>query len=124
MRRHQSDRIGGRGARSNVARSGRLSFLTDSSLLYLDTGRRFAQTWLPASVDIVHVPVLTFQNLIVRSAQPPPLARIEGCHGHHARALTAAKWSLNVYKGAVSVPCPVIAADHNCTKLSLPPLAR
>lgn len=45
-----------------------------------------AQTWLFVSTLLRQDPVFAFQNLIWRSAVPPPLARTFGCHGHHATA--------------------------------------
>ncbi len=38
------------------------------------------------STEFKHAPVLTFQNFIQRSAEPPPLAKTELCQGHHATA--------------------------------------
>ena len=43
-------------------------------------------TWLLVSTLLRHDPVFAFQNLIWRSAVPPPLARTFGCHGHQAKA--------------------------------------
>lgn len=36
------------------------------------------------------VPLLTFHNLMVLSAVPPPEAKIPGLHGHQAKPFTAA----------------------------------
>ena len=38
------------------------------------------------STEFKHSPELTFQNRMHLSAEPPPLASIEDCHGHHANA--------------------------------------
>ena len=43
-------------------------------------------TWLLVSTLLRHDPVFAFQNLIWRSAVPPPLVRTFGCHGHQAKA--------------------------------------
>lgn len=53
-------------------------------------GRREEEegTWDWASTDWRQTPLLTFQMRIMRSAVPPPLASIELCQGHHARACT------------------------------------
>jgi hypothetical protein len=47
-------------------------------------------TWDLVSMTLKHEPVLQFQKRIHRSAVPPPLANVLGCHGHHANAFTAA----------------------------------
>ena len=39
-------------------------------------------------------PVETFQMWMVASEVPPPEASRLDCHGHHARAFTAAVWLL------------------------------
>ena len=54
----------------------------------------FFRTWDLVSIEFNKAPLLQFQILIMRSAVPPPLARTLGCHGHQAKALTAAWWSL------------------------------
>ena len=43
-------------------------------------------TWDLASIDSVHCWVYVFQNLIVLSLLPPPVASRFGCHGHQAMA--------------------------------------
>lgn len=48
------------------------------------------QIWEPVAIEFKHTPEVVFQNLIVLSWVPPPVARRFGCHGHQARALTAA----------------------------------
>jgi hypothetical protein len=60
---------------------------------------------------------LMFHSLMLRSSVPPPVARVELCHGHHAIALTAAE--CEVYLCTLRP-----AASHTLTTLSLPPLAR
>lgn len=58
-----------------------------------------------------------FQNLMVRSAVPPPEASRLDWKGHHASALTAAVCAVKRCRGAPP------AAPHTCSRLSLPPLA-
>lgn len=95
-------------------------------------------------------PLLTFQNLIQRSAVPsdlkrgankiyksvtvihsllhfnlpPPVAIILGFHGHHAKARTAAWCWLNVWSGCCATSVDVFPLefrpDQILTKLSLP----
>jgi len=60
-----------------------------SSLYSLD--QIIEQTWEFVSILFNNVPLLQFHSFIVRSAVPPPLARILACHGHHANAFTAAR---------------------------------
>lgn len=62
-------------------------------------------------------PVSTFLSLKVRSAVPPPVASKPCCCGDQAKALTAARWSLNLL-----IVCP--PADQTTTLLSFPPEAR
>ena len=50
------------------------------------------QTWLCVLTELINFPVSMFQNFIVLSEEPPPVARRFLCHGHQARALTAALW--------------------------------
>ncbi len=38
------------------------------------------------SMELTHVPLLTFQKRMCLSAVPPPLTSRLGCHGHHASA--------------------------------------
>ena len=84
-------------------------------------------------------PVCAFQNLMVRSAVPPPLANKFRCIGHHDSALTAAWCWRSVIRGAHSTPrrpvapppgelpparcAPDRAASHRHKKFSLPPEA-
>ena len=53
------------------------------------------QTWLWVLTELMSLPVSMFQNFIVLSEEPPPVARRFLCHGHQASALTAAlcPWS-------------------------------
>lgn len=52
------------------------------------------------SMEFTHEPdPLTFQKRSVLSAVPPPEARRPLCHGHHARAFTAAVCSVRVNFG-------------------------
>ena len=44
-----------------------------------------------ASIEFKHWPVEAFQNLIVLSLVPPPVARRFDCHGHHAKAFCTNK---------------------------------
>ena len=82
------------------------------------------------SIESMSVPLLTFQNFIQRSAVPPPVAKTFGCHGHHARARTAAWCWLNMWSGSVtpfgvSTLALVPPIDGQIfTKLSFPPLAK
>ena len=62
------------------------------------------QTWEPVSMELSIAPVVVFQNLMQRSAVPPPEARVWACHGHQARALTAARCSVRRWRGAVTAP--------------------
>ncbi|EKU20650.1 hypothetical protein NGA_2064900, partial [Nannochloropsis gaditana CCMP526] len=48
------------------------------------------QTWEPVSIELRRAPFAPFQNLMHRSAVPPPVAKIFRSKGHQARALTAA----------------------------------
>ena len=47
-------------------------------------------TWELVSMEFTHAPVCVFQNLMHRSAVPPPDASRLLWNGHHASALTAA----------------------------------
>ena len=49
-------------------------------------------TWLYVFISFKFFPVSTFQSLRVLSAEPPPVASKFLCHGHQAKALTAALW--------------------------------
>ena len=85
-------------------------------------------------------PVCAFQNLMVRSAVPPPLANKFRCIGHHDSALTAAWCWRSVIRGAHSTPrrpvapppgelpparcAPDRAASQRQRKFSLPPDAK
>ena len=44
-----------------------------------------------------------FQNLMVLSVVPPPVARVLGCQGHQLMALTAARWAFNVWTGVLGL---------------------
>ena len=48
------------------------------------------RTWECVSTSLRQLPELEFQKRIMRSAVPPPDASKFFCHGHHAKALTAA----------------------------------
>ena len=48
-------------------------------------------TWDLASTEFKHWPVEVFQNLIVLSFVPPPVARRFDCHGHQAKAFCTKK---------------------------------
>ena len=54
------------------------------------------QTWEPVSIDYNSIPSNVFQNLIVRSAVPPPLVSKPCWWGDQANALTAALWDENL----------------------------
>mmetsp|Transcript_9753 Transcript_9753/g.31271 ORF Transcript_9753/g.31271 Transcript_9753/m.31271 type:complete len:319 (-) Transcript_9753:869-1825(-) len=116
-------------------------WLETISLWCLD--QRRAQTWEPVSTEWSMAPVWAFQNLMVRSAVPPPEARRLRCMGHQERALTAAWWWRRVTRGAHSRPslaapvalgasggsrearcAPERAASQRQRKFSLPPEAR
>ena len=43
-------------------------------------------TWESVHSEDVLAPVVDDQKWILRSALPPPVARRDDCHGHHARA--------------------------------------
>ncbi len=75
-------------------------------------------TWEPVSILSRRVPFRVFQNLIVRSAEPPPEAKTPWLWGLQARALTAAQWWLNLLIGVFE------EFDHIISLLSLPPEAR
>jgi hypothetical protein len=47
----------------------------------------------------ISLPVSVFQNFMVLSVVPPPVASKPFCHGHHARAFTAAlcPFKVNLY---------------------------
>ena len=81
-------------------------------------------TWEFVSMLFVQYPICVFQNLIHRSAVPPPEARRLFWKGDHARAFTAAWWPSNLNKGIVASLDEVVAAtSHMFNRLSLPPLA-
>ena len=44
-----------------------------------------------------------FQNLILRSILPPPVASPFDYHGHHANALTAAEWPKQFYRNFINL---------------------
>lgn len=101
------------------------------------------QTCDPVSIEFKTAPELVFQNLIVLSAVPPPLASNPRWNGHHANAFTAAlccvNWSLGpMVDGSVMVsPLPLLlerwypwlfprwdmAASQRHRRFSFPPLA-
>ena len=64
------------------------------------------------------VPSRVFQNLMVLSADPPPLAKTPWLWGLQAIPLTAAQWLLNLQMGVE------LWALHMNSLLSLPPEAR
>ena len=64
------------------------------------------------------VPSRVFQNLMVLSADPPPLAKTPWLWGLQAMPLTAAQWLLNLQMGV-----ELWALQMN-SLLSLPPEAR
>lgn len=76
------------------------------------------QTCDPVSTHCRGWPVRVFQNLIHRSAVPPPLASRPCWWGDHAMALTAAKCSVYVCTGFTLV------MFHTNSLLSLPPDAK
>lgn len=84
------------------------------SLQPLVLDQQSCETCEPVSMELRHAPVVEFQNLIVRSAEPPPVAKRSRCHGHQARALTAAWCSARVNLGVESL------ISQMFTKLSLP----
>jgi len=77
---------------------------------------------------------------MVRSAVPPPVAKVWRCHGHQAMAFTAATCSVKVARGRTTVPAPLLppplllllavaaaalaAASHRQRRFSLPPEAK
>lgn len=91
----------------------------------------------PVSIEFNTLPELVFQNLMVRSAVPPPLARSPRWNGHHANAFTAALCWVSCSRGPILeesswTPCenPLLfprrdmEASHRQRRFSLPPLAR
>lgn len=50
------------------------------------------QTWLCVFTLFRRRPVSVFQNFMVLSVVPPPVANSPLCHGHQAKAFTAALW--------------------------------
>ena len=79
-----------------------------------------AQTCECVSTALTNAPLLVFQKRIMRSAVPPPEASRFFCHGHHARALTAAWcWSKLKTGGAVATR----RSSQIFSRLSLPPEA-
>jgi len=92
-------------------------------------------TCAPASTDDRAAPVCAFQVRMLRSAAPPPVASTAGWKGHHARALTAARWSVNLCLGRIRGTPPVEAeaaedieereeGSQTQTTLSFPPEAK
>ena len=57
------------------------------------------QTWEPVSILSNNVLSRVFQNLIVLSADPPPLAKTPWLWGLQAIPFTAAQWLLNLHIG-------------------------
>lgn len=83
----------------------------------------FHRNWLACALVStleMHLPFCVFHILMHPSWEPPPEASTLNWYGHHARALTAAQWSLNRNKKFVDF---IFAASHTYTRLSLPPLA-
>ncbi len=79
---------------------------------------KMISTWLPVSMELSRAPVCMFQNLMQRSAVPPPEASRLAWKGHQARALTAA-WCPNRVRTGSRPP-----SSQTCSLLSLPPEAR
>ena len=75
------------------------------------------------SIEDSTLPVNTFHARMYWSAVPPPVARMLCCHGHHARAFTAAVCWEKVWLGALQ-PVAVENGSHTFTVLSFPPLAK
>lgn len=73
--------------------------------------------WEPVSSEHIISPVKMLRILIIRSAVPPPVAKSPCWCGDHAKALTAALWSLKLL-----IAWPLIF--HTKTRLSLPPEAK
>lgn len=75
-------------------------------------------TWLWVFTEFISLPVSMFQNFIVLSEDPPPVARRFLCHGHHASAFTAALCPWSWYLIFAAVMSQIMA------KLSLLPEAK
>ncbi len=78
------------------------------------------------SILLTQAPVCVFQNLMQRSAVPPPEASKLLWNGHHAKAFTAAWWSSKRWRyglGPWIDPAAPAAASQIWTRLSFPPLA-
>ena len=76
-----------------------------------DAEQGCALTWEPVSMELRRAPVWVFQNLMLRSAVPPPEASRLAWKGHHASALTAAACAVILCMGgppANSMPCKVL----------------
>ena len=78
------------------------------------------RTWLPVSISFNIVPFCTFQNLIVLSAVPPPVARIPDICGSHASAFTAAVCSWNLYNGWSPVSSSATLPDAGSASVNGP----
>jgi hypothetical protein len=85
-----------------------------------------AQTCDLVLILLTQAPVCVFQNLMQRSAVPPPEASKLLWNGHHAKAFTAAWWSSKRWRYGlgpwIDPPTPA-AASQIWTRLSFPPLA-
>jgi hypothetical protein len=57
-------------------------------------------TWEFVSSELDRAPVVVIQKWMCLSADPPPVASKFCCHGHQARAFTAAVWLRFVHLGA------------------------
>ena len=75
------------------------------------------QTWEPTFRQLVYSPETVFQNLIVRSAVPPPETKSPCWWGDHANAFTAALCFIKLKTGAVE------CMFHRLRRLSFPPEA-
>lgn len=88
------------------------------------------QTCDPVSIEFKTAPELVFQNLIVLSAVPPPLASNPRWKGHHANAFTAALCCVSWRRGPIWFEWSDelfgrrdMAASQRHKRFSFPPLA-
>ena len=88
-------------------------WVVTSSLV--DEENSILQTCDPESILFTHVIYVVFHILIDLSVDPPPVARTEFRWGDHAKALTAAVWSVNL-----PICRPILGSQIN-TRLSFPP---
>jgi len=100
----------------NQTRSWQMVTWFTSSLECLDHAK--LHTCDPVSTHCSGRPVIVFQNLIRRSAVPPPLANRPCWWGDHAIALTAARCSAYVCTG------PTLRVFQTNSLLSFPPDAK